>query len=576
MDNVEEIKQRLDVSEVLASYIQLKPAGRNFRALCPFHHEKTASFVVSDGKGIWHCFGCGEGGDIFEFVMKMEGLDFRQALELLANRAGVNLEPAQTSGVSVRKKQRLTDVLSQANRYFQAVLARTKPAQTYLAKRGFSTKTIQAFGFGYAPADGISMSKALRSRGITDAELSQAGLIRATKPARDLFRARLMIPLADSQGKIVGFTGRVLDDSLPKYLNTPQTLLFDKGRLLFGLFQAKEAIRKSDEAVIVEGHLDVVASHQAGINQVVASGGTALTIYQLKQLARLAKTIKLALDQDAAGVVATERAIALAQAGGAALYIVNLAGAKDPDELLRQKDGPKNWQAAIKQAAYVMDWLIDSLIKQYDLTAAQGKKQLTDRVMQTLSRLADPVEKDHYIQKLAKLVEVSPQVIRQKLAQKATPKSELPVRSAVYQAPAHKGEGAAVEDALLSLVVSFADTRTSLQDIDPSQFERPDYQALVDYMKKQLDAKLTDRLPKVLQDYANTVKILLLRGEEGYQTWASLDRRIEAFSLAARLQNIAIHKQLEQINQAIKQAETIGNLKLKTDLLRQFRDLARK
>lgn len=575
MDTVEEIKQRLSASEVVGSYVQLKMAGRNHRGICPFHHEKTPSFMVSDEKGIWHCFGCGEGGDIFGFVMKMEGLDFRGALESLGRKAGVAIEDYDSGGIGAKNKEALYKALELATRYYQAALSKPGPAASYVKKRGFSEATIKAFRLGFAPAAGDALVKFASSRGASDKTLSLAGLMRQTGARKaDLFRNRLLVPLIDSQDRVVGFTGRVLDDSMPKYLNTPQTLLFDKGRFVFGLNLAKEAIRKADAAVMVEGHLDVIASHQVGVANVVASGGTALTIYQLKQLSRLTKNIKLAFDQDAAGITATERAIPIAQELGLSLFIVKMGTAKDPDELIKQSDGVKAWQAAIKDAPYVVDWLLEVLPSQYDLGSALGKKQLTDRLSSVLSKLTDPVEQDHYVQAVAKLTGVEARAIRRKLIPEDAPAQAA--RQAAYHTEAVHDEGVAVEEAILAIAVTFPDTRTSLQELSADHFTKPERAQLFEWLAKEGEAKLDKKLPGPLLELESYVKILLLKGEEGYEAWAPLDRRIEAFSLAARLQDIYLRKQLNKINQAIKTAEASGDNTRKLELLKQFRDLARK
>ncbi len=574
MDPVEEIKRRLDVSEVVGSYIQLKPAGRNHKALCPFHHEKTPSLMVSDDKGIWHCFGCSEGGDIFSFVQKMDGLEFTGALETLARRAGVNLEDKQR-GPSSEIKERAYQANELATKYYQAVLARSPAAQAYLKKRGFSAKTIGAFRLGYAPSGGANLVKALKNKGVKDQILTRAGLTRQSgQNLQDLFRARLIIPLADQMGRIIGFTGRVLDDGLPKYLNTPQTLLFDKSRHLFGLDLAKEAIRESDNIVIVEGHLDAVTSHEAGVKQVVASGGTALTTSQLKLASRLTKNVKLAFDQDAAGLSATERAIPLAQNLGISLYIIGLGRTKDPDELIRGSGGVSQWRTAITQAPYVMDWLLMELPRQYDLSTALGKKRLTDRLSASLSRLSDPVEQEHYIDKVAAIVGVKAETINRKL-EPADDKAEHVDRRAVYVAEPLHDESRAVEEELLALAVSFADTRTSLQDLAPEHFDAQERVQIFKWLKANHQTGLNKELPKPLADIADYVKILQLKGEEGYEEWAPLDRRIEAFSLATRLGDIKIKKQRARINQDLKAAEAAGDEKRRLELLRQFRDLSR-
>lgn len=574
MDAVEEIKRRLDVSEIVGSAIALKAAGANFKGLCPFHNEKTPSFMVSDEKGIWHCFGCGEGGDIFGFTMRMEGLDFPQALEKLAQKAGVTLPKRGQSKDTQKLKNTLYKILEMATRYYESALSKNQPAQKYLKERGLSAKTIKEFRMGFAPAAQNSLISWLSKNKVNKSDIQKAGLTRAG--GNDLFRGRIIIPFTDSGGRVIGFTGRVIDDGMPKYLNTPATLLFDKGRFLFGLTQAKEAIRSNDEAVVTEGNMDVITSYQAGIKQVVATSGTAITSAQLKQLGRFSKNIKLAFDEDAAGINASERAIPIAQELGLALHIVRLGKAKDPDELIKSTGGKSKWQTMLKEAPYVVDWMLSTLPKQYDLNSALGKKQLTDRLMSTLNKLQDPVELEHYVNKVAKLVEASPEAIRRKLAKTDIKQVSRPAPEAVYHKEPTVDESGVVEDALLALAVTYADTRTSLQDIDINHFTNEPRVKLFEFLKSNSEVSLEKKLPKSLQNQQNYIKILLLKGEEDYRNWAALDRRIEAFSLAARLQNLYIKKLRNKLNLEIKKAEAKGDNRQKLKLLKEFRDLAAK
>lgn len=577
MDAVEEIKSRLEVDDVLSGYIQLKPAGANFKAVCPFHHEKTASLMVSPEKGIWHCFGCGEGGDIFTFVMKMEGLDFKEALQRLAEKAGIDL-PERGSPRQTQQKEALLKVMEFATKYYQALLAKDKKAQGYIRNRGVNDKIIKDFRLGYTgPATG-GLSNELKKRGVAEKDIIAAGLARQRGSGLvDIFRGRLMVPLADPQGRSVGFTGRVLDDSLPKYLNTPQTLLFDKSRFLFGLHLARNSIRERDEAVVVEGNLDVVSSHQVGVTNVVASSGTALTLWQLKALSRLTKNVKLAFDQDAAGLAATERSIPIAQEAGVSLYIVKLVGAKDPDDLIQSPsaDGPKLWGQAIEGAEYVMDWLLNALQGQYDLDTVPGKKRMSDHFLKILAKLPDPVEQDHYANKLAELIEVSVQSILSKL-QKDLPQKAQPQQAAQMHQDVPTDENATVESALLAVTTTYPDTRVSLQDVGEDHFSSLERKTMFNYLANNRDVDLEKNIPGDLQSLENYVKILILQGEEQFRDWAPLDRRIEAFGLAGRLQTLFIKRTQKQLQNEIKASEAANDTVTTEKLLKKFRDLSRK
>src|SRR5579884_1618868 len=291
MDAVDEVKQRLSIEDVVGEYVPLKRAGRNWKGLSPFTNEKTASFIVSPEKQIWHDFSSGKGGNMFSFVMEVEGLDFKAALELLARKAGIDIEQYRTRRPGGPNKERLYGLLELATKFYQVQFSNNKKTLDYvLTKRRFSKETALEWRLGYSPNTGKALVNFAKSKGFTEAEIKLAGLssqsYRGT--VQDMFRGRLMIPLQDPQARVIGFTARLLTDDpqAPKYINTPQTVLYDKSRHIYGLHLAKEAIRKSDFAVLVEGNLDVVASHQAGIRQVVATAGTALTESQLKALSR--------------------------------------------------------------------------------------------------------------------------------------------------------------------------------------------------------------------------------------------------------------------------------------------------
>ena len=317
MDAVEEVKNRLSIEDVIAEYVQLKRAGRNWRGLSPFSNEKTPSFMVSPEKQIWHDFSSGKGGNMFSFIMEVEGLEFKGALELLARKAGIDIEQYRSAPrQGGPNKERLYMLLELSTKFYQVQFSKNKMALEYvLQQRKFTKETALEWRLGYSPNNGTALVDYAKSKGFTEDELKQAGL--SAKSYRggiqDMFRGRLMIPLQDAQGKLIGFTARQLDEdpNAPKYINTPQTVLYDKSRHIYGLHLAKESIRKSKVAVLVEGNLDVISSHQAGVRQVVATAGTALTEPHLKALSRFTGDIRLSFDADKAGLAATEPAVFL-------------------------------------------------------------------------------------------------------------------------------------------------------------------------------------------------------------------------------------------------------------------------
>ncbi len=410
MNELEEIKNKVDIVEYVGKYVQLKQSGRNFKGLCPFHSEKTPSFMVSPEKQIWHCFGCNEGGDVISFTEKVEGLTFPEAVKELAERSGVKL----SQNFSVRKEP--TDKLYTINELvcgyyekgFQAVEG--KKAMVYLKKRGMEDKTIKEFRLGYSPAQGEIIIKELTALGYSKEDLVKAG-VATSKNNRviDQFRNRLMFPITNVQGKVTGFSARVLDDSLPKYINTPETPIYHKSSTLFGLDKAKEQVRKQDHLILVEGNMDMIFSYQAGVKNVAASSGTALTESQLDLIKRFTKNIKIAFDVDLAGQNATKRAIELAQDKGFNIKVIEVPEGKDPADLV--KNDPDKWIKACKKAKYVVDYIFDSTFVRYDISNILDKKRATKELLETISRLPDPVEKEHYLQILAQRIGVSMQAL---------------------------------------------------------------------------------------------------------------------------------------------------------------------
>ena len=412
-DAKEEIKSRLAIEDVIGQYVELKRAGRNLKGHSPWGVDKTPSFMVSPEKGIWHDFSANKGGDIFSFVMAVEGIDFKEALEKLANQAGVDLTKYRGGDQAVNKKKlRAKEALSLATKYYQACLIRSKPVCEYVFyKRNLNRKTVQEFKIGYSPSDGKALVTALKKRGFTEVELDAAGLLNRFKS--DLFKNRMMVPFIDTTGNVIGFTARIIDQGEPKYLNTPETLLFNKSRFIFGLYNAKESIRRSGYVVIVEGNMDVISSHQAGVKEAVATSGTAMTEQHLKILSKLTTDIRLAYDGDAAGVKATERAIMMAGDLGLDLTVISdYHGAKDPDELI-QKD-PKLWQDAVNSKIPAVDWLLNKYEDTLDLSSAPGKRKYSDVALKLLSYVKDEVERASYETKVAKKLGIEVEVLREK------------------------------------------------------------------------------------------------------------------------------------------------------------------
>lgn len=577
MDEVAEVKSRLEITEVVGGYLPLKQAGRNLKAPCPFHQEKSASFMVSPEKGIYHCFGCGEGGDIFNFVMKMEGLDFRGALELLARKAGVELTAKKGENKEAhRLRDRLYTAHELAVKYFQASLIRNPQAIEYVVKkRRLKKETIKDFQIGYAPDSWNALTDFLTKQGFGQQELVQGGLA-GQKEGRntiyDLFRGRIMFTITDRDGRPVGFTGRVLDDSVPKYLNTPQTPLYDKSTAIFGFALAKEAIRANDEVVLVEGNMDVVASHQAGVNQVVAASGTALTLEQLRTLSKLTKNIKLAFDSDRAGLAATERAIELGQKLGLTLRMVVLPeGYKDADELV-QAD-VELWRQAITEAKYIVDYLFDRFEHDFDLNSAVGKRGYTDRLVATLRRLGDPVEQAHYIKLLAGKVGVDEDAVKAKVLEQElkmpsisstsqmmppTVSQEQPVRRAVVQAQGKPTVRMLHEESFLAINLAYPFCRASLDDLSPVRFTGEQRKAAFELLQKYKSASGAE-ISELAGELGPFIQRLLLVAEEEFPDMEEMALQQEAFVLARKVFLESNKEFKEQLGFALAEAERNGD-----------------
>jgi len=391
MSIIDEIKQRTDIVEVISQYAALTKAGRNFRALCPFHNETRPSFFIYPEQQSWHCFGaCNTGGDVFSFIMKRENIDFGETLRLLAQRAGVTIPSRFEPDTKKDERERLYQVNEAAAQYFHNLLLNSQAgerARNYLARRGFSPKTIADFQLGFSLNSWEALKQYLLERSYSERELLAAGLVVATEEGKryDRFRNRLMFPIKDSQGHTIGFGARALDDSLPKYINSPQTLLFDKSGSLYGINLATPTIRQQNLAVIVEGYMDVITAHQNGFTNVAAAMGTSVTEKQVSALKRLTRNMILALDADAAGDEASLRGIAFENILEAEVRITILPRGKDPDDVI--KEDAKTWQQLLDKALPVVDYTFNMVTAELDLATARGKSLAADRLLPIIAEI---------------------------------------------------------------------------------------------------------------------------------------------------------------------------------------------
>ncbi len=462
----EEIKARLDVAEVIRQYIALQKAGANFRGLCPFHKEKSPSLFVSPARQVWKCFGCGVGGDIFSFIEQIEGVEFREALNLLAQKAGVVLRVEDKAQRSER--ERLIMLCEEAASFFQQQLLSEegKHVLDYFHKRSVNDETIREFRLGYAPSDSRATSNFLRAKGFSDKEILAAGI--AAKGQRgdlyDRFSGRIMFPIFDIQGRVIAFGGRA-DEAAPnqqdrtkqaKYINSPQTLLYDKSATLYGLHKAKLALRQKDSCIVVEGYTDTLACHQAGWGNVVAASGTALTERQLDIVKRYTPNLSICFDMDIAGDTATKRGIDLAQKKGFNINIVTFAGGKDPADILQQDTHV--WEEAIKNAQSILEFYFSNTLARYDAAQPEHKKAIANVLVPVIARIQSRIEQSHWVSRLSSTLHTDEQNVWEAINSYIPPaqKESEQVGQAPFSAyvfPEKKDQFAPIKNSLLVLLV---------------------------------------------------------------------------------------------------------------------------
>ncbi|HEY3116771.1 MAG TPA: DNA primase [Chloroflexota bacterium] len=494
---VDQVRAAVDVVQVISRYVNVKKAGRTFKALCPFHTEKTPSFVIFPETGRWHCFGCGEGGDAFTFVMKMDNLTFPEALRQLAEGVGIPISENRGRPEARQEKDRSIAANEAAAIYFHGLLLNSASAREYVAKRSLTDETVRKFLLGLAPSSDDALRRHLVGQGFTEDELLQAGLCLKTEEGtiRDRYRGRLIFPIRDLKGQIVSFGGRALSaDVAAKYLNGPATEIFDKGGTLFCLDKATAAIKSEKKAVVVEGYVDAVIAHQAGFENVVATLGTSITDRQLRQLSRYAPEICLALDADAAGQTAALRvsevgaeALAGVQLGTwrslvgferAAITVALLPDGMDPDELILLD--PSRWQELIAGAGPLVDQAISWIAARHDLTTAAGKRDAVDEVAPRLMAISDPISRGHYLEVAALRLHVDPRNLSERI--RAAPRAQAahPVASDVA-APAlgRPSPNRKVQAYAVALLTNAAHRGLPLTEFEPSNFSDPALRALL-------------------------------------------------------------------------------------------------
>lgn len=529
--DTQSIKDRLDIVQLIGEYVPLKKAGTNWKANCPFHHEKSPSFMVHPEKQIWHCFGCGKGGDVFSFVQEMEGLDFVEVLKLLAKRAGVEVS-LNKSETDQSQRNRLLEINSAAANFFHRFLTEMPAGETarkYLEKRGLKKQTIADWQVGFIPDQWDLLTKYLLKKGFGINDLILSGLttkkenadLNTGRGVYDRFRGRVMFPICDTHGNVVGFTGRVLietENSGGKYVNTPQTLLYDKSRVLYGIHRGKTELKAKDLAVIVEGQMDVIACHQAGMTNVVAASGTALTIEQIKLLKRYTNNVAMAFDADAAGQNAGKRGIEIAMEEGMNIKVIQIPDGKgkDADECL--KKDPAVWFNAVKNAKGVMDWYFETILKGVDKNNFQAKQKAAASLISEIVRIPHGVERDEWLKKLSDELVIDIGVLREESKNiknkvvKAQPPKELV--SQVKSAPKSHLELLAEE--FWGLVLKNYDKYGSVHAlVKPEYFKKttlfPLYETVQNVYNKENRLTIEELKANYQNGNQNTIDLLLLK-----------------------------------------------------------------
>ncbi len=575
MQDVEKIKQRINIVDLISETVALKKTGRNFKALCPFHNEKTPSFIVSAERQIWRCFGCGKGGDIFSFIMELEQLEFPEALKILADRAGVKLESSPVKSPNVKIKERLLSLHHLAAEFYQYLLQKHsmgERARKYLKNRGISQGVTTTFGLGFAPSSWDNLTRFLNKKGFTSQEMILSGLgIKGQRGVYDRFRGRIMFPLKNHLGQTIAFAGRVLDPEAKeaKYVNSPETPLYIKGETLFGINVTKDAIRKSGSALVVEGEFDAISSYQVGVANVVAIKGSALTEAQVRLLKRFTERIILALDADVAGEAATRRGIEIADGAGLDIRVIDIPLGKDPDEAAREGKGV--WKKAVAEAVGVYDFLIASTVKRFDANSAYGKKKISEELLPILAKINNTIVQAHYLKLLAGKLAVTEEKINEALK-----KVKLLPQGAGFAQPAQvktvKDRDELLEEHLLALVLQSENLHQALdqvvQKIDPSDLLNHKIKRifieLVDFSADQPLTNLNDFVKIVPSELVDTINHLSLTDLSIFVPSQAWQQELEKTTNLTKIE--LLRRKIQVLTTKISQTEKSGDEAKLTDL----------
>ena len=593
---IDQIRQSNNIVEVISEYLPLKKTGSNFKALCPFHQEKTPSFIVSPQKEIFHCFGCGEGGNVFNFLMKHEKLSFIEAVEKLAERAGISLpkdkaSEEETSRIS-RERESLFEINGHAASFFHRFLRSSPSAQKareYLKKRGIKEETIDKFRLGYTPVSGKGLLETAVNKGYSKALLEKAGLIKFSEKRNDyydLFFNRIIFPISDVKSRVIGFGGRVLGDQLPKYLNSPETPVFNKGRTLYALDLAKQSIQNENQVIILEGYTDVLTCHQFGVENSVATLGTALTSDHVSIILRYAEEVVIVYDADTAGVKAALRGLDLLIGSGLKVKVAALPPGTDPDDFLRSQ-GVEKFQREISQSLSLVDCWIRLVSQTTDLSSSEGKVALVEEVLPTIARIRNLIEQKEEIKKLSQLISVDEETLLLELGkvnrktyqwEKSSYRDEL---ARDFQDSAFQQGILKAEKGLVQTMINYPEEIEAIRvEVTPEDFLMSDLSRIVKVIYELYDknepiepAKIMDRIySQDLQSSSQVNQIIASLAMEEKKA------EFSPGTVNALIQRLRVHKSEEEKEKIREELVTLidRGLSVEQEKIEKFRKLTKK
>jgi len=574
MDQVEEVKSKTDIVSLISDYVELKKAGRNFKGLCPFHGEKTPSFMVSPELQIFKCFGCGESGDAISFLQKHEGMEFPEALKFLAEKSGVKLAPTSFKGK--KEKERIFEINKEASRFYQYILWKTqlgrRPLQYLLKDRGLKKETILEFKLGFSPRDSrelvgyLSKKKKFSSGDIVNSGLAYS----STSGLKDRFAGRVIFPLNDHRGNSIGFAGRLLPEDKRdqgKYINTPETGVYRKGSVLYGLDKNRSDIKKQKEVVVVEGELDLISSFQVGIKNVVAVKGTALTVEQIRLLSRFCEKMTLAMDSDFAGSEAAIRGITLAQNQGFEVKVATMGKYKDPDDAAR-KD-PEFFKKSLKKSKDVWEFVIDTVVGKYNYQTGAGKAAISKEAIPYISSIDDKIVQSHYTKYLADKISVPLEFVAEQVSKFGVEK-EAPALQAAEILSQKKTKRELLEEEFLALFFQLDENKEYLKDL--SLIETPVYRKIVEVFKERGKENVKDFAKDLPQELREGFSTLFLKGsDDEFDDFRVLKKNVDI--TLKELRGLAVKEERKILAKRIKTLENEGKSKEALEISKKFSEL---